>query len=648
MVALLRQLLHDYSWDSVIDDNSLLGTSSPCVSYVRSNLVVLFSPIGRARDWVSQFIGVEMDDESLTSADRFRFKFHEIFQNVNSSFVSRDIHCSWIDVKYAPECVESEGLGLIVSGIRSLGWGFCSTQSIVLGSVLVPFGLIYPGIGLPSKFFSFSGAENGVRTNFRLEIASVDGKPLECKFCEVRLVSFEDPAQCMNNGLFLDKELANFHVRIHEGSTSWLEKFMGGIVKVEAVQKHGKFAKIKERCSETVLVQEYLGKTEKVEKDACSSEFFADRILKVITSEVGEIVRKSPPMWQIFLSLMYREGFWALVSLSNSNGDRCFGVLKPFSVSSALISLTDQKSNLDDMMNSIGVGSTLQFIHKVGNQSCGSKGDVLVDRNESTSIQFEPLANKRHSKLVASKSKKNHKTLSFFQDLSWSEFQKEELKCLDLRLDELYMAREDRNTKKLKFLKCWEKEVKTYTSRMPIIDMSKPQTESPEETEKAAPEAHQASEQPIPASDSLSAASRVQGEVALDCGIESSEDVLNDIPDKIRKGLESKGVDLGTLARRLVNCVIFCLCQKQDMKDTPGGRFPSVNADDDYLSKVASEVTGLLLREPKDLSEKNKSRDISSQKSDQDAIAYVVREYPSMTFLRLAFKLRDAVLSFFN
>ncbi|XP_031380872.1 uncharacterized protein LOC116195702 isoform X2 [Punica granatum] len=420
------------------------------------------------------------------------------------------------------------------------------------------------------------------------------------------------------------------------GSGAWLEQFMGGTVKVEAVEKHGKFAEIKESSSEMILVQECSGKSEKDQEDDGGSEFFVDGMLQLLASEMGEFVRKSPPIWQIFLGFMYKEGYWALVSLTKPDGDRCFGVLKPFSIFSALISLTNEKPNLDDMVKNIRVGSRLQFIQKVGNQISGSKNAVLVEKNGSTNLKVEPSANKKNDRLVSTKSKKSHRTLGLFQDLTWSEFQKVELEGLDVRIDELYFARERRNSKKLKFLKCWAKQVKSYTcSGTSITDGPKPQTKTPKEMGNAAGEAHQASEQPISASDSLTAASRVQGEIAIDCGVENPEDVLRDIPNKIWKGLESKEVDLGILAQRLVNSSIYCLYQKPEMRDTSEGQFPSVNADDDCLNKVTSEVTGLLLREAKDLSEKNKSRDILSPAMDQDTLACVVREYELQILFRM-------------
>ncbi|PKI52106.1 hypothetical protein CRG98_027522 [Punica granatum] len=593
IAASLRQVLHDYTWDPVIVEDSLLGTSSPCNSAIRSNLVVLFSPIGRTRDWASQLIGVETEDEILSSVDQFGSKFCGVFKNVNSSFVSKDIHCSWVDVKYAPKCAEPEGLELVVNGIRSLGWGFCSTQSIFFGPMLVPFGLIYPSIGLPSKFSGFCGAQARVRSSLGLEITDVDGKPLECKLCGLQLVSLKNSVTLKNNDLFLCVESGNSHVGPHVGSGAWLEQFMGGTVKVEAVEKHGKFAEIKESSSEMILVQECSGKSEKDQEDDGGSEFFVDGMLQLLASEMGEFVRKSPPIWQIFLGFMYKEGYWALVSLTKPDGDRCFGVLKPFSIFSALISLTNEKPNLDDMVKNIRVGSRLQFIQKVGNQISGSKNAVLVEKNGSTNLKVEPSANKKNDRLVSTKSKKSHRTLGLFQDLTWSEFQKVELEGLDVRIDELYFARERRNSKKLKFLKCWAKQVKSYTcSGTSITDGPKPQTKTPKEMGNAAGEAHQASEQPISASDSLTAASRVQGEIAIDCGVENPEDVLRDIPNKIWKGLESKEVDLGILAQRLVNSSIYCLYQKPEMRDT--SEEISAAIKDSVKQKFIKQICSLL------------------------------------------------------
>ena len=43
--------------------------------------------------------------------------------------------------------------GFFKCGIRDMGWGFCSSDSLVLGSSLVHFGLIYLIIGVSSCLF---------------------------------------------------------------------------------------------------------------------------------------------------------------------------------------------------------------------------------------------------------------------------------------------------------------------------------------------------------------------------------------------------------------------------------------------------------------------------------------------------------------
>ncbi|CAN6709445.1 unnamed protein product [Malus baccata var. baccata] len=117
MVLHDRQLVHDYAWDPVICDPMM------------------------------EFPNVGVGDESLENVKAFSERFRGFFENVNDAFVSRDIQCSWVDVRYELECGEGKvgndedktRFGFFESGVRSLGWGFCSTGSIILGSALVSF-----------------------------------------------------------------------------------------------------------------------------------------------------------------------------------------------------------------------------------------------------------------------------------------------------------------------------------------------------------------------------------------------------------------------------------------------------------------------------------------------------------------------------
>ncbi|KAK1575443.1 hypothetical protein Q3G72_005517 [Acer saccharum] len=126
------------------------------LAFLRSNLVVLFSPIVKSFDFKCGFLDVDVnvDDECVRDEGLLNDRFHGLFESVNDAFIRNDIHFSWVDVNCEFESSDGNQIevksGFFESGIRGLGWGFCSSDSIVLGSVLVNFGLIYPRIGILS------------------------------------------------------------------------------------------------------------------------------------------------------------------------------------------------------------------------------------------------------------------------------------------------------------------------------------------------------------------------------------------------------------------------------------------------------------------------------------------------------------------
>ncbi|KAL0875131.1 hypothetical protein Bca101_024836 [Brassica carinata] len=150
----LRQIVYDYAWEPVVRDpeiGMIPGfTDGGGIDVVRSNLVLMFSPVSRDLNSVSEFLDVKSGDECL-----FKSKLGEIFDCVNDLFDDRDIHLCWIDVRCEDNFGERSELGLkyefFDSGVRELGWGHCSTDSIIYGSSIVPFGLIYPTIGVSPK-----------------------------------------------------------------------------------------------------------------------------------------------------------------------------------------------------------------------------------------------------------------------------------------------------------------------------------------------------------------------------------------------------------------------------------------------------------------------------------------------------------------
>ena len=166
----------------------ILGfTDGGGVDVVRSNIVVTFSSIFRDLKWVSEFLDVKSNDECLRELGMFTSKFGEVFDFVNDLFDDRDIHLSWIDVSFGERSERELKSEFFDSGVRGLGWGHCSTDSLVFGSLNVPFGLIYPTLGVSPKV----STSHKFTVQVSLEIADIDGKPMECKCGELEFSSSE-------------------------------------------------------------------------------------------------------------------------------------------------------------------------------------------------------------------------------------------------------------------------------------------------------------------------------------------------------------------------------------------------------------------------------------------------------------------------
>ncbi|XP_030535630.1 uncharacterized protein LOC115744539 [Rhodamnia argentea] len=632
VLASMRQLLHDYAWDLVVDEEGL-GSAS-CGNYaVRSNLVVMFSPVCRDRKSGCEFLGVEMEGEARSNVDWLCDKFHGFFKNVNDAFVCKDIHFSWVHVNCELEREtkevgdeESEWFAAFKDAIRQTGWGFCSTKSIVLGSALVPFGLIYPRIAILSRYFDIQNHVKGTRATLGLEILDVNGKPLECKCCELELIKWKPVHRYEGKEILLCPASRSLRAGLHEGKCTSMEQFIDGVtmINVKTVQKQDKFAKFDGQFSEPILVCEHSRKHRMNQTSGSSGDFLGDKVLKILAKESGEQVRRTPPIWQILLSFIYREGFWALVSLKNGNGDSGIGILKPFTISSALLFLPKIASSPN--MEAVNPS---QFAGKQDSKMLRSSQD-MQDTNGSNDLQGGSLSTKNHIKLGDSKRKKNRESLHFLQNLTWPAFYQSAFEGLEMKLEDLYFSREIDQSKKLKFLKCWMKQVQRAIQPGLVSDGSEPQVHMPVEMKNRQAETPEVNEQPISAcascgEDSLTAVSRVQDEVACGNDMGSAEDFLSSVPSKIRQGIDSEGVDLGALAERLVKSCTFYLYQN----------FESEIAAENQCSRVAAELMKLVLLDPKDFTEKNKIRDQSCPKSDSTASVCVIREYELQIFFRM-------------
>lgn len=591
VAANLRQIVYDYAWEPVVRDpeiGMIPGFTDDGFDVVRSNLVVMFSPISRNLDWVSEFLDVKTGDECLSDLGLFKSKLGEIFDCVNELFDDRDMQLSWIDVKSEDGSGERCELGLksgfFDNGIRELGWGHCSTDSIVFGSSIVPFGLIYPAICVCPKL----STSQKFTVQASLEIADINGKPMECKCGELKFSSSE-----ISSGKRCDEfiNLASGPEPLNQDSLS--EQFCDGITKlsIKAWRMCDDLIELERYTCDTFVVHEVSQESDQDQEQ--ESEFWADRVFQILVKETGEkVAKRSSPIWQILLSYLYREGYSALISLSNSNGSLRTGILKPFTFSSALICVFDS-------------GVSPQTV------------DHEDSRKKVSCSEF--------------KRKPRKNTLN---DISWEKFCRSVKDNGQIDLEDVYFSKFSKS-KKFKFLKCWMKQISNHRgcslsslsmasncNGLEDVDANpiEEKNNSSEDTEKAS------SSLPVAEEDFALSGNRISGKQENDAFVhasESSENFFASLPSKIKQGIESEEIDLSALAERLVKSCVF-YCSQRAEKD--------YSCESGTLLSVTEELTKMILKEPKDIVAKFKKKDSlsteSEQKPDEPAPSSIVREYP--------------------
>ncbi|TXG71074.1 hypothetical protein EZV62_006009 [Acer yangbiense] len=105
---------------------------------------------------------------------------------------------------------------------------------------------------------------------------------------------------------------------------------------------------------------------------------------------------------KIFILAQHGEGYWALVSFSNGNGDSCIGILKPFTVFSALLCIVDDESFAHSVLHELGGVDLPPFVMKRDKEIW--KSDMIATHDREV------------------KSTKNKRRLRLFQDLTWNDF----------------------------------------------------------------------------------------------------------------------------------------------------------------------------------------------------------------------------------
>ncbi|XP_052185104.1 LOW QUALITY PROTEIN: uncharacterized protein LOC127796767 [Diospyros lotus] len=622
----LLQLVHDYSWES--QNENLSGRVSNFPN-VRPNLVLLLLPLDCVSNSLSEFMNVGVDNELLSNADLFCKNFQNFFGSVSDAYVSRDIHCTWVGVKFIVgdngDKIETDEtlsqLGFLKDGIRSLGWGFCSTDSIILGSALIPFQLIYPMMGISFSCLNCNYSKS-FHAQLTLEISDVMGRPLECKCCDLEMLDLKKPSKLMTAEIMHTLDFRNTESEALKQVDRFWEYLGEGVIKIHirAVQKCKEDMRIESCSSNLILVRGGSGELGRSMKKKLST-FFADRVLKILLSEMGELIHgKIFPIWQILLCFLCRKDYVAVVSLSRGNGNCLTGILKPFTAHSGLLYIVDE----DIWKNLIKVDEFLKpYSHNISTGSVSSQLGILSSlNNESLGDQ-----NRKKNKKVA------------YQNLTWFSFHKAAFECSVLELEEVYLASKYNDSKKLKFFKCWMKQIeKSNYGCLPVPNESRSCQYVERDIDERLIGAHDESEQPI-ASYFCSGSSNIhEGAAFVSCS-ETSESFFSNLPRKIQDGIESKGVDLQILAERLVNLSIYWLYQKNDADNSLESETPTGNSDTCCGKAVASSIIKLLLKEPKQLKEGPKDADESFPASDPGSAnltsAETVREHELQILLRM-------------
>lgn len=593
----LSQLLYDHSWDH------------PSPQTVPPNLFLLFSPSFTSFTSLASFLNT--DSSLLADSTSFCDTVSSFFANVARSFTVRGIHCTWIsvgeeDVEANPSDEARKVSSLLRTAVGRLGWGFCSLDSLLLGSALVPFGLVYPVIGVS---LSCAYREVSVGGQLKLSILDVNGSPIEYNCCDLEFVDVKGCWDLPGGGV--------------ERRERFWKLCLGGGVKLEVkvVRRCDAFVETDDWLSDSVIVREDFRGMKKKDKVGLD-EVFADRVLELVATEFGcEWRRKQVPVWELLLSFLYKEDCWALVAVSNGKGESCLGILKPFTVLAGILSV------LGDPHGASGFGEANvgQYVKMVDHDVC--KPDSKFNEEPSSR---------------SNKSKKRI-NLNTLRELKWSSFCKSVFEQLETDLLDVYCATEVNKCKKLKFFKCWMKQMKKSGCSDPaLLEKLKP---NPIVAELGGSKLNDLTQNDEPPMSSFASAEinsepealRIQEDAALDFRSETSETFFSNLADRIKWGIESKVVDMGALAERLVNSCIYWLCQKVDKETVSQSQSP-LKDHNTCGGMIASELVKLLLREPKEIAAEHKSQNPFSQSQALDSgsatpiAEHVVREYPSIKF----------------
>ncbi|XP_051137901.1 uncharacterized protein LOC127256109 [Andrographis paniculata] len=591
----LLQLIHSSAWDK--EDSNLPGEENGDFFKIPSNLVFLISPISSSVNSLADYL-------------EFR-EFDEVFSCVNDAFVARDIHLCFIDIKIEEQkikCMDEKNrnsgieLNCLKEDLRKFGWGFCSSDVIVLGSALLPLCLIYPKIGMSFDIHSFGDFHH--RGELSLEILDVNSKPLECKCCDLEFLSMSGSSSSIKNDDILNASAHGDSQSSYFGRSFWadLGKENAKLL-VKSIYRYEQCGKIG-GSRETVLVREPFHESGKNTKKS-DGNILANRVLEILQGEMGGVSSNDQlPIWQIFLSFLHVKGYWAMVALSGKNGDTVTGCLKPFTTHLALIDILDADAGCVSIGDELG-----SKFSKIDDDKIRDTCDAgMIDSNSCFGSQTDTSTSGNCEPHRDRKMTKSQRRL--YQEMTWSSFCKAAFGGTNFDLFELYMARYYEKSKKLKFLKCWMKQIGSANSHCLKT--------SPGTKFEVTSSSNASPWKPSPAKDGAMPIAKP----------ETAETFFNNLSERIQQGLTS-GKDLQNLAERVVKSSIHWLqhkfntqnnCEDQQLKENPDG------SDIEY---VIDKLAKILLKTPKEMKKIHQDFDPCSSSEN------IVREYEFQILLRM-------------